>query len=200
MEKAIVELPYINKNIQWFFGVVLRGGFNLPEKRDQTISHKFEYAGSIYSKIHPTYSITFKFKNFKTDTNNLVDSTLFASARYIYYLTEAIKDMIDGFKIPNLFYYNGDSLLVNKELSKSHEICLKMNKSELRMLYAVVKDVSDSGTAVEYEGIAFIVNSYANFVYITYEELRMMYNVLTQTDFINLALQSAIVHNNTKMD
>lgn len=196
MEKVNMQLPYINKNIKWEFGVVLWGDANLPNK-NFILSEKFEYKGSVYTKIQPTYSITFKF-NVKRE-NSLLESSLFVSSRFIYSLKRGIRDMVEGFQMKDLFFYNNGKMLVNKELSKKHEIRLPLGKEELRMMYTVVEDVSDGGSVVEYEGIAFIVNSYSNFVYITYDELCSMLDVLETTDFYNLALQGAIISDKTKI-
>ena len=121
----------------------------------------------------------------------------------MYQFIRTLDDVIEGFQEKDLFYYDANKKLqVNKELSKRKEIRFPVGKNEIRFLYTVVADFESetSNESTEYEGLALIINSYTNFVYLTYDEICNMRDILKNTDFLNISLQSILVAKTTKVE
>ena len=203
MEKVNIELPQINKNLRWIVSVTLTGD-HLQKNNgiEENLCSKFEFKGSLYTKICPRYALNIKKKTPKQETFNF-ENNLFIPSSFIQSFIRALDDVINGFNMRDLYYYdNTGKLIVNKELSKRNEIKFPVLKSEARFLYTVVEEDASNEVSRgnEYEGVAFIVNDYVNFVYITYDELRNMRDILRSTDMYNLSTNAALLSSLTRVD
>lgn len=203
MEKVNIELPQINKNLRWKVSVTLTGD-HLQKNNgiEENLCSKFEFKGSLYTRICPRYALVIEIKTPKQETFNF-ENNLFIPSSFIQSFIRALDDVINGFNMRDLYYYdNTGKLIVNKELSKRNEIKFPVLKSEARFLYTVVEEDASNEVSRgnEYEGVAFIVNDYVNFAYITYDELRNMRDILRSTDMYNLSTNAAVLSSLTRVD
>ena len=203
MERVNVELPYINKNIRWKIGVIITGNPSTRTPYEQIdITRKFEFRGELFTKVVPRFSVSIEIKKPKEE-NFSFENSVFIPGSFVYQFIRTLDDVIEGFQEKDLFYYDANKKLqVNKELSKRKEIRFPVGKNEIRFLYTVVADFESetSNESTEYEGLALIINSYTNFVYLTYDEICNMRDILKNTDFLNISLQSILVAKTTKVE
>ena len=68
MEKVNIELPQINKNLRWKVSVTLTGD-HLQKNNgiEENLCSKFEFKGSLYTRICPRYALIIEIKTPSTE-------------------------------------------------------------------------------------------------------------------------------------
>lgn len=187
MYKATIEIAKINKGLKVKFGLVVQSESENKLIYNKLVS-KFNYLGNNYLKINPKPFITLDISSNTTKTEgwssnqfvNLNKQSLFLFNRALYRLIQEYKEIRD------LYYYENNKLCVNNKASEKITKDIISNNKHIRLQPCVV--YSDDNDEKYYEGCMLCINTYDNFVYITYSEMEYLYYELSHIDLISLSL------------
>lgn len=197
--KVIIDLPYINKNLKWKIGVSISGdpikyGPQAGETY-QAIS-AFNFGDTSYVKVSPKPSITMEIITRKDDKGSFYDNSFYIPGSMSFQFVQCLKRVLNGFQTRNLFYYDSSGkLCVNKTIANNSIYEFTTVGKKIKFMYSVVNDTetADVSVGTEYEGVAMILNDFANYVYLTYDELGSMYGTLKNLDITNAAMNAMIL-------
>lgn len=187
MYKASIEIAKINKGLKIKFGIIIYSESENKQIYSKLVS-KFNYLGNDFLKVNPKPFITLDISSNTTKSEgwssnqfvNLNKQSLFLFNRALYKLIQEFKE------IRELFYYKNNKLCVNNKEAERITKDIISNNKHIRLQPCVVP--SDENNEKFYEGCVLCINTYDNFVYITYSEMEYLYYELSHVDMINLSL------------
>ena len=182
MYKASLELGKINKYLKMKFSIVIKSENFMP------LINKFNIAGNDYLKVSPIPIVTLEIKSNvdkHEEWNPNRSISLSRMTKFIF--CKRLSEIIDNFReINDLFYYEGETLKVNKELAFKVKEIVKVG-TKICMFQPIVVVDEESGDL--YEGVVFMINSADNYCYITFEEMEYLKDYLAKLDLESLTLQ-----------
>lgn len=189
MYKCNMELARINRYMKLKFNLVLiddKEGVG-GNKNATKVIDVFKLKGNDYLRLNPKPYITIDIsggsdKSDGYNANTLVNLTSVS----LFNLMEAIKRMLAGFKIKDLYYIKDNKLVVNKKVSIPNSQLVRTPNKAIKLQHVVVYD--GANREVEYEGIVFMINSPDNYCTLSYSELKYLYYELTKINLNELAL------------
>ena len=183
MFKASINLGRINPMMSVKFNMILKDDGN--KNPSQMLVNKFMMSGNEYITFnpHPWLSIDITKKpNEAYDPNNSISLT----RAYAYKAAKTVKHALNLLKTEGLFVYNQEGrLLLNKDVSKDC-LCKLMVKQKYIGITPMV--IVDGDT--DYEGLAFMINTPANYAALTIDEAEQLIHILATTDLNLLAMQT----------
>ena len=184
MFKTTMDLGNVNKYLKLKFSLVIQSENFMP------LLNKFNIGGNDYLKISPIPLITIEIKNNterKEDWNPNRSICLSKVSKFIF--CNRLKEIIEDFKKEKeLFFYEGDSLRVNKNLSmKLREKGMVRVGTKVCVFQPVV--VEDEESKEQFEGVVFMINSAENYCFLTFEEMEYLASYLNRLDIDSLSLQ-----------
>lgn len=182
MYKASIDLGRINKYLKMKFSIVIKSDNFMP------LISKFNISGNDYLKISPIPIITLEIKSNvdkHEEWNPNKSISLSRITKFIF--CKRLSEIIESFKKEkDLFYYEGDTLKVNKDLATQIKEMVKVGTKICAFQPIVVED-EESGDL--YEGVVLMINSADNYCYLTFEEMEYLVDYINTIDLDNLSLQ-----------
>lgn len=179
--KVSLALDSINRYIKIKVAMVIdEGGFN--GRKIKTVD-KFTYRGSEFLSLSPHAYVAIDFASAAERDGSYNPNRSFSlNKRDLYRFCNSLKRMISLFTAQrDLFYMMRGELKVDMEIAmKNRENLLLSNQKLIVMQHCVVHDEENQERT--YEGIFITINGYDNFAYVTYDELKYMFDLLSRVD------------------
>lgn len=190
MYKGYVDLGRISSNMKLKYNLILKSNdYDKYKKNIQDNISKFSYKDNEYLRLAPKgyISIDISTSDEKGDNWN-GNSVVNLNKQSLFWFTLKLKDMIDSFKIPKLYYYKEGKLVLNKEVAEQNRQSLRVQSGKtIGMTHCIVYDKDNKD--LEYEGIMFMINTPDNFCMLTYLETQYLYYELSHINMNELGLQ-----------
>lgn len=179
-----MDLGNVNKFLKIKFSLVIQSENFMP------LINKFNIGGNDYLKISPIPLITLEIRSNsdkKEEWNPNRSICLSKITKFIF--CNRLKEIIDEFKKEKaLFFYQGDNLKVNKELSlKLRSKGMVRVGTKVCAFQPVV--VNDEESKEQFEGVVLMINSADNYCFLTFEEMEYLTSYLNNIDVDSLSLQ-----------
>lgn len=192
MYKVNMELGKINRTMRVSFNLVIQGD-NLVKQyantQDTRVISNFTVGGSEYLKLAPypyiKIDISDSLHRQETWNSNL---SVNLNNRALFSFLKSLKNMIDRFKIQNLFYTQSGKLYVNNKVAGNCQEVIRLPNKAVRLVHTVVPDEENKEN--EYEGIVLMINSIDYYSYLTYDELCYLYFLLSKIHLDELSIQA----------
>ena len=184
MFKTSMDLGNVNKFLKLKFSLVIQSENFMP------LLNKFNIGGNDYLKVSPIPLITLEIRSNvdkKEEWNPNRSICLSKVTKFIF--CNRLKEIIEEFKKEkDLFFYQGETLCVNKELSmKLREKGMVRVGTKVCLFQPIV--VHDEESKEQFEGVVFMINSAANYCTLTFEEMEYLASYLRNMDIDSLSLQ-----------
>lgn len=193
MYKGSIELGRINKDMKLKFIVYLKediNQYNISQLngREPKVVERFSYGSDDYLRVTPNAQVVIDIqKTDGYDPNNIISM----SKRNLFQFRRNLKKFIHYFEEDDLFYYEDGNLKINKELSNKYMTVTKTFTKSIALQHSVVTDQNNN---IEYEGCIFMINSRANYAYLTYEDLIFLQDELEKIDLSKLAMNVILLN------
>lgn len=186
MYKGSIELGRINKTMKLKFNLILDSN---DDNFMNKLIRKFSLNGNDYLKLNPHPYATMDIssssdKGEEWSSNKSVN----LNRKSIFFMIDAITDMINNFTISNLFYYD-----TNKKLTLRKEVASTVTRNipcgtgkVCRFQHCVVPD--EDNPNMDYEGVVFMINHPENYCYLTIDELKFLRFELNKIDLTTLSI------------
>ena len=193
MVRATFELFRVHKSCKVSFGIVLKNdltGGNTSYGNQQVVS-KYNIRGNEYLKIIPHPFINIDISNYmdKRDDRYNINLNFTLNRRDLYLFLKVLKDVnkIMDEKVSELYYYDDkEDLQINKEKSEEYKRGLKCsNKGVILQPTVVLYDEISEKRDI---GVTLAINYYANFIYLTLEDLKYLTHELEKIDLNILSI------------
>lgn len=178
-------LGYPCRYLKLQFSVVFRNDMG------KEASSTFNVGGNDYLRVAPHPYITMDFVS-DVDRNEIWSrNKQFRLDRFgKFQFVKRGKELLECFKTnENLFLYEGEKLIVNKEISKK---CRKFITTPFQTLMMFPTVVTDIESNKEFEGVCMMINGVDNYSMLTYEEFEFLVDQLERFDMDATALNLII--------
>lgn len=190
MYKASLNMGHINKYMTLQYNLIIRNDDMVKRMVNTREFDAVEFYtgrnGMEMMKLapHPFLNIDL----YNRDRGGVYDDNLTVNitTTTLFMLISKLKKIIQGFKVKNLFFTNGGKLGVNKSIAVQLNQYVRTPTKTIKLAYAVVPD--EENKEIEYEGIAFMINTVDNFCYMTYHEVEYLLYLLEKIDMTGVAL------------
>lgn len=192
MYKISIDLVRVNKAMQLKFNLLIEDESPIKSavsKQDTRTIHSFMMGGSEYLKIRPHPYITIDISK-ASDRGDAWNSNLVVNltAPSLFVFQKALKKMLEGFHVRDLFFKQNGKLMVNFSVANPMMQRVRTSNRMIALTYAVVPD--EENKEVEYEGICFMINSVDNYCYLTYNEIEFLLHTLSSLQIHVLSMQA----------
>lgn len=195
MYKATIVLCKVHKSFEVKFGIVLEDDpVNLAQQKahgwnNEPVCRKFTYRDNRYFRIYPKPFVTFDIAS-KTDRKEGWNSNyqVNLNQRALFLFKRALRELITDFqKLKNLFYvYDTGELVVNQKLAEEHRKIIPTSSKTIILQACVIQN--EENREDYYEGCFLAINRLDYFTYLTYEEMEVLYSVLSELRMTELSL------------
>lgn len=193
MVKASIDLFRVHKSCKVSFGIILKNditGNNTAYGNHQVVS-KFSIKTTEYLKISPHPFINIDISNYldKREDKYNINLNFTLNRRDLYLFMIVLKDIntIMDEKITELYYYDDkEDLQINKEKAEEYKRGLKCGNKGVIIQPTVVlyEEISEKRDI----GVTLAINYYANFIYLTLEDLKYLTYELSKLDLNLLSI------------
>lgn len=159
---------------------------NKSGSREFSTINRFKYGGNLYTNIMLSPFISLDISKLKDRMDGYNSSLRINFGRFQFpILLKTLSDILDGFKIPNLYYTaNGMLYLDEKNIPKYNHVIKGSNNKSILANYSVVIGEHNE----QYEGVVLCFNSVDNFCTLSYSELIALVEVLRGINMEALSL------------
>lgn len=185
MMKASIELASISKSFKLRFSLIVKDDEN--NKRQFELINKFNFGGNDYIKIRPYPFLTIDISSSMDKKNEWSSNQSFnMNKKDLFFMIQNLKRLMKNFVThKDLFYYDNNKLVVNKELADElKEVFVSSNKTILMQACVVTAEDNES----VYEGMFLSINSVDYFSYLTYSEMEYLLYELEHVNMTQLAI------------
>lgn len=186
MYKAIFEYQKISKTMKLKINLTLKPDVVTANKNFNTkIIDKFNMNGADYLKFAPYPFLVIDISSSKDRGDEWSSNNSVALSQHgIFVMKKALKKMLKNMTDEDLYKYIDDRLVMNKAIADEKNVKFIVSNKHILLSPSIVLDNHD-----EYEGITFMINSYANYSQLTLEEAEFLYDTLNRIDLMSIALQ-----------
>lgn len=172
--------------------MILRLSFIITEDSDPKPNYnqkftplveKFDFQGTKIMRFNPKPYVSIELN--PNDNEKNPNAKVNMNRYGIFCLIQALEKMKRQFiGIKDLYYYYDGRLTIDKNKAENIVNVIDINNKKI-MLQPVVVEDQYSGA---HEGIAFVINSYENFCYLTYGEMEYLRYTLSELDIDDIVL------------
>lgn len=190
MFKASIEIAKINKAFKVKFAIIIQSENDVKQSSYNLLVNKFSYMGNDYLRVNPRPFITIDISkgSDKNDGWN-ANQTVNLNKQKLFEFMKKFRIFILKYKQEkSLYYYNEDGQLVlNNKYAKDIFVDIISSNKHIRICPCVVPGEQES-EEIFYEGCIFYINTFDNFVYLTYDEMEYLLYELSHIDMISLSI------------
>lgn len=190
MVRGTIEIAKITQNFTLKFGLILEDDAEIIRfKAPNKLISKYQFDGNDYLRISPHPFIVMDITSKEDRKNNdRLGHSVTLNRRVLFAFIMKLKKLIASYtEKKDLFYYDNDELFVDREISTQITLrCIANNNNVILMQPCVVVD--EEHPLEKYEGCAFCINRYANFVFLTYMEMGYLLYELERINMTQFSL------------
>lgn len=185
MYSATIDIVKIG-NLKVKFSLVLLDNED-PKKKtgNSSVVSKLMKGGNQYLKFQSKGRLVLEYV---TDAANWAITNQIGFTRvHFYSFLRKMRVFVYNFQIPNLFTYGmGNRLLLNREISDQNKLVYQTTNRACMLEYSVVQDQQNQ--EIEYEGCILCINQRGNAIFLSYDEISTLMDILARVNFDSLSM------------
>lgn len=192
MKRLSIPLVKIHKSFEVTFCVFTDGEEAQKQDPWSATIQRYSYNGNDYFRVKPRMTVCIDISNKRETKREGWTSALqvYLNQRSLFTFKQRLRELIHTFQsVKELFVkYDSGELEVNRQLAMKYRKLISSSSGKMILLQACVV-IDDDNREVSYEGCIFAINKLEYFTYLTYEEMLLLYDVLSKIDMPQLSIQ-----------